>query len=150
MALVWEEAGLAVTCGGVPSEEERASWPDDLVLCALLPEEADDPETIETIRDFVLERTLEARRTAVEELLAPGARLPEPAETESGAEGDPEAAARERRLAAALSEPLDGERDAGWEASGDAGRARDPWLEGCGGTGVRLFIRRVEELVVHN
>ena len=151
MALRWDEARLVVTCGEAPSEEERAEWPDDVILCALRPEEVDDPETVRTVREFVLERTLQARRDGIEELLDPDARIPEPDATEPVEGADSEAARREDLLLERLLEaPADGIGDDGWYPPADGAAGRGMWLGDAAGTGARFYIGRVDELVVHN
>lgn len=150
MALGWDEARLFVSCGELPSEEERASWPDDVIVCALRPEEVDDPDTVETVRDFVFERTLQARRDRVEELLDPDAALPEPDVTEPVEGSDSEAAEREARFLELLREAGVGiEKDEG-DPYAPGAWERGMWLDAASGTGVRFFVGHVDELVVHN
>ncbi|WP_455138480.1 hypothetical protein [Thermophilibacter sp.] len=156
MALRWDEARLVVTCGEMPSEEERDSWGDDFILCTLRPEEVDDPETIQTVRDFVFERTLQARRDRLEELLDPDAGLPEPEATEPPEGAGSEAAEREEHLLESLRSAEGDGGDGGGAGFDDLGLPADGslergmWLEGGSGTGARIFVGHVEELVVHN
>lgn len=151
MALRWDEARLVVTCGEEPSEEERAEWGDDVILCSLRPEEVDDPEMVETVREFVLERTIQARRDEIEELLDPDARIPEPEATEPPEGAGSEAAEREARFLERLLEAPDGDAGGGrWDPPADGLPGYGAWLGDAAGTGARLYIGRVEELVVHN
>lgn len=150
MALSWDEARLVVSCGELPGEEERASWPDDVIVCALRPEEVDDPDTVETVRDFVFERTLQARRDRVEELLDPDATLPEPDVTEPVEGAGSEAAEREARFLGLLREAGVGGAEGAGDPCAPGAWERGMWLDAAGGTGARLFVGHVDELVVHN
>ena len=81
MALRWEEAGVIVTCGDPRTLEEA---PDDAIVIALKPEEADEPETIESVRNLVLDRTIERRRRILSDVYELGLSMPEPVQEELG------------------------------------------------------------------
>ena len=148
MALRWEEAGVIVTCGDPRTLEEA---PDDAIVIALKPEEADEPETIESVRNLVLDRTIERRRRILSDVYELGLSMPEPVQEELGSDAE-EARQAEQSLLESLREH-DDEEDASDRDWGDAYpplTERGLWLGGEPGGGVRIFISHVEELVVHN
>lgn len=151
MALHWEEARVIVTCGGLG---EVGDAPDDTIVIALKPEEVDEPETVEAVRNLVLDRTIERRQQILSDVYALGVSMPDPT-VEEGEEDAEEATSAERTL-------LENLREREGEDEGDAGDeddwagGRPPVTEGGllfgadAGRGVRIFISHVEELVVHN
>ena len=148
MALSWDEARLVVSCGELPDERERSKWPDDVIVCTLRPEEADDPETIETVRDFVFERTLQARHDRLEELLDPDAALPEPDVAEPPEGADSEVAEREARFLGHLRDSgASGEGTGDPDASGDpfapGAWERGAWPDVAAGAGALLYVGHV-------
>ena len=148
MALRWEEAGVIVTCGDPRTLEEA---PDDAIVIALKPEEADEPETIESVRNLVLDRTIERRRRILSDVYELGLSMPEPVQEELGSDAE-EARQAEQSLLESLREH-DDEEDASDRDCDDAYpplTERGLWLGGEPGGGVRIFISHVEELVVHN
>ena len=151
MALHWEEARVIVTCGGLG---EVGDAPDDTIVIALKPEEVDEPETVEAVRNLVLDRTIERRQQILSDVYALGVSMPDPT-VEEGEEDAEEVTSAERTL-------LENLREREGEDEGDAG-AEDDWTGGRpsvaesglllgadAGRGVRIFISHVEELVVHN
>lgn len=147
MALHWEEARVIVTFGDV---SEVGEVPDDAIVLTLKPEEAEEPETIEAVRNLVLDRTIERRRQMINEAYELGTSMPEPILKDAG-DASEEVAQAERSLLESL---RDREEDVAGRDWGEAGpSAFDEsglWLGGDAGGGVRIFISRVEELVVHN
>ena len=140
MALNWEEARVIVTCRDLRELGEVAS---DAIVVTLTPDEARQPESAEAVRNLVLDRTIERRRQTLK---------PEP--TFEGEDLDDDAAAAERELLKSLLE-LEAERGERDDEDDWAGPALDPvehglMLGGAAGSGVRIFIGRVEELVVNN
>lgn len=148
MALRWEEAGVIVTCGDPRTLEEA---PDDAIVIALKPEEADEPETIESVRNLVLDRTIERRRRILSDVYELGLSMPEPVQEELGSDAE-EARQAEQSLLESLREHDDEEdaSDRDWDDAHPPLTERGLWLGGEPGGGVRIFISHVEELVVHN
>lgn len=151
MALHWEEARVIVSCGEPGDLEVTAE--DDAIVILLRPEEVNEFEAIETIRNLVLDRTIERRRQTLSDVYELGTSLPEP--LFDGEDKDDEVSAAERTFLENLLE-----REQAHEAV--TGGDEMPWagdpldhlgsrlaLGGAGG-GVRVFIGRVEELVVNN
>lgn len=148
MALRWEEAGVIVTCGDPRALEEA---PGDAIVIALRPEEVDEPETIESVRNLVLDRTIERRRRILSDVYELGISMPDPVQEELGDDSE-EARQAEQLLLESLKEHGD-EEDAGdrdWDDAYPPLAERGLWLGGEPGGGVRIFISHVEELVVHN
>ena len=151
MALHWEEAREVVTFGDM---REMGEATDDAIVVALRPDEASDPETVEAVRNLVLDRTIERRRRVISDAYELGTTLPDPTVEPERGEGADERAEAERRLLEVLGEH-DGEADAS-DLDDDWVGGRAPlseaglWLGGEPGRGVRIFISHVEELVVHN
>lgn len=150
MALHWEEARVIVTCGDM---RKMGEVPDDAIVLTLKPEEVGEPETIEAVRNLVLDRTIEQRHQVLSDIYELGGSMPDPVIEESE-DDSPEAAEAERALLESLKEredevddELDDERD--WAARSPLAEG-GLWLGGDGGRGVRIFISHVEELVVHN
>lgn len=150
MALHWEEARVVVTCGEAGGLE---GLPEDALVIVLKPEEVDDPEAISSIRNLVLDRTIERRRQTLSEVYELGTSLPHP--LFEGEDREDEVSSAERAF---LENVLAHE-----DACGDGDDDRVPWddpelnamesgltLGGAPGSGVRIFIGRVEELVVNN
>ena len=75
MALHWEEARVIVTCGDM---RELGEVPGDAIVLTLKPEEVDDPEAIEAVRNLVLDRTIERRRQVLSDVYELGLSMPEP------------------------------------------------------------------------
>lgn len=149
MALNWEEARVIVTCRDLRELGEVAS---DAIVVTLTPDEARTPESAEAVRNLVLDRTIERRRQTLNEVYELGTSLPEP--TFEGEDRDDDATAAERDLLRSLLE-LEAERGEGDDEGDWAGSTLDPvehglMLGGAAGSGVRIFIGRVEELVVNN
>lgn len=133
MALRWDEASMIVTCGKL---DELGDGADDSTVIRLRPGEASDPDVLEAVAGWVVERTMSRRRAAG----ALGYSLPDPAIDDEGL--DEEAAAAERALLDSLRE---------------RGRAYESFaldllgsglMAGDAGSGARIFVGRVEELVV--
>lgn len=151
MALHWEEARVIVTCGDMRGLGEV---PDDAIVLTLKPDEVDDPEAVEAVRNLVLDRTIERRRQVLSDVYELGLSMPEPVTDE--AEGEPdEAALAEQRLLENLREreedvddDLGDEHD--WVGPRPSLSEGGLWLGADAGRGVRIFISHVEELVVHN
>lgn len=152
MALHWDEARVIVTCEELSNLGEV---PDDAIVVTLKPEEVQEPEAIEAVRNLVLDRTIERRRRVLNDIYELGVSMPEP--TLEQTEGCPENIAEaERTLVESLREDTEdesGERvtsDRDWPDTdlplGEGGL----WLGRETGNGVRIFISHVEELVVHN
>ena len=149
MALNWEEARVIVTCRDLRELGEVAG---DAIVVTLTPDEARQPESAEAVRNLVLDRTIERRRQTLNEVYELGTSLPEP--TFEGEDLDDDAAAAERELLKSLLE-LEAQRGERDDEEGWAGPALDPvehglMLGSAAGSGVRIFIGRVEELVVNN
>ena len=149
MALNWEEARVIVTCRDLRELGEVAG---DAIVVTLTPDEARQPESAEAVRNLVLDRTIERRRQTLNEVYELGTSLPEP--TFEGEDLDDDAAAAERELLKSLLE-LEAERGERDDEDDWAGPALDPvepglLLGGAAGSGVRIVIGRVEELVVNN
>lgn len=156
MSLHWEEAKVIVTCGGAKDLEDV---PEDAIVITLKPEEADDPEAVEAVRNLVLDRTIEQRRRTISKFYEEGTSMPEPLVEGGAAEGgQDEASEAERRLLEALrarsaaddqvTSPLD-DSDC-WGGTISPASMGDLLLGEGTSRGVRIFIGRVEELVVHN
>lgn len=149
MALHWEEARVIITCG---NPKELGEVPDDAIVIAVKPEEVEDPDAIESVRNLVLDRTIEWRRKVINEAYELGTAMPEPLVEDSDGLSEEEADA-ERSLLEALREREDDVDDEGDDVWGDPYRPLSEsglWLGGEPGGGVRIFISHVEELVVHN
>lgn len=154
MALHWEEAKVIVTCGSPKDLEEV---PEDAIVITLKPEEADDPEAIEAVRNLVLDRTIEQRRRWIDKIHASGSLLPDPLVEGAEEGGDGEASEAERRFLDALRERDKIEEGQGdpddadfWDGAPSPAAMSNLMLGEGGGRGVRVFIGHVEELVVHN
>ncbi len=156
MSLHWEEAKVIVTCGGT---KDLDGAPEDAIVITLKPEEADDPEAVEAVRNLVLDRTIEQRRRTISKYYEEGASMPEPLVEGGTAEGDQdEASEAERRLLEALrARGSADDEDAGplddsdfWSGISSPTAMGDMLLGEGAGRGVRIFIGHVEELVVHN
>lgn len=156
MSLYWEEAKVVVTCGGHKDLDEV---PEDAIVIVLKPEEADDPEAVEAVRNLVLDRTIEQRQRVVSKIYEGGSSLPEPLIRGGATEGDQDEApdAEKRFLEALRARGAAGKTDD--ESLGDSnfwGDPTSPLAMGDllfgedAGKGVRIFIGHVEELVVHN
>lgn len=154
MALHWEEARVIVTCGAAADLDVTAE--EDAIVILLKPEEVNEPETIEAVRNLVLDRTIERRRQTLSDVYELGTSLPEP--LFDNEDGNDEATAAERAFLENLLEREESCGDGGAASGGEApwpGSPLDPlgsglMLGGNAGNGVRIFIGRVEELVVNN
>ena len=148
MALHWEEARVIVTCG---DPRTLGEVPDDAIVIALKPEEAEDPDAVESVRNLVLDRTIEWRQKVITDAYELGTSMPEPL-VETSDDLSEEAAGAEQSLL----ESLRGREDDLEDESGAWRDAYRPltesgmWLGSEPGGGVRIFISHVEELVVHN
>ena len=154
MSLHWEEAKVIVTCGSPKDLEEV---PEDAIVITLKPEEADDPEAIEAVRNLVLDRTIEQRRRMIDKIHASGSLLPDPLVEGAEEGGDEEASEAERRFLDALRErdkieegPSDPDDTDFWDGAPSPAAMSNLMLGEGGGRGVRVFIGHVKELVVHN
>ena len=152
MALRWDEAKVIVVCG---SPRDVAEIPEDAIVITLKPEEMDDPEAVEAIRNLLLDRTIEYRQKMIDKMFDLGATLPDPIEEAPLGESGEEARAAEQRLLEALRKR---EEESG---TGESRGGEDDWagmaplaegltLGSDNERGVRIFISHVEELVVHN
>ena len=137
MALHWEEARVIVTCG---NPRELGEVPDDVIVIAVKPEEVEDPDAIESVRNLVLDRTIEWRKKVINEAYELGTSMPDPlVEDSDGLSG--EAADAERSLLEALREREDDVEDEGDDVWGDPYRPLSEsglWLGGEPGGGVRI------------
>ena len=166
MALYWPEARIAVSCEGATGGPERGDLPPDVLVINMRPEQAESEEFVETVRDLVIERVIERRRLAMEELFMRGDSLPAPRGGDGAADDPTSGDVAERRLRELLLAGEDlgdsGERDGGadlpdgwelggygFEAYGPEGLLVDPlgMVEGHA-TGVRLVIGHCDEVFV--
>lgn len=160
MALYWPEARVVVRCEG--STEWGEEWPPGVIVIAMRPEQADDVDFIETIRDLVIDRTIERRRLMLDYIFESGDQMPEPrgGELREGVEPT-EADEAESRLKRHLIEdaggPQDddrddaGEKDAGPEAWRGIERAYEGTCLGLGpmeSPNVLLVISHCDRMVV--
>lgn len=127
MALYWPEAALAVACTGT---EEAQEWPGNVLVISMRPEQADDPEFVETVRDLVVDRIFEHRRMLVKDLLASGSTVPEPRGGTHDGDGASEAERAEALLRRNVMEDAPGTCDDTWDPAEHAYGERGPWAGG--------------------